>query len=98
MLIYSNQIKLYAVFITVHSIILCWTFTQKCFFFLLYTFPMQNKQFSRRWRDFVEKGEVREAFGRTVVHFNDCDYFAHVAFQIKLFESFYISENKLLNL
>ena len=33
MLIYSNQIKLHDVLITVHSIILCWTFTQGFFYF-----------------------------------------------------------------
>ena len=40
---------------------------------------------------------VRETLGRIIEHFHDCEYFAHVAFWIKPFESLYFSEDNLLN-
>ena len=49
-------------------------------------------------REFSKVRELKETLGRTIVHSNDCSYFAHVPFLIKPFESLYFSENNFLNL
>ena len=70
-LIYGDQINLYEVLITVHSIILCWNFTQKSFYFfaLYFSYVKQTDLLARISTLERENVELKEKVKAIEEHF-----------------------------